>query len=300
MTGVKQEAGKHSVAWDGLDRYGRSQPAGDYTWRVLRTPGFKCEFLVQLGINATAGAFGDWPGNHGGPDAVTFDADGAMYVGAVSSEGVPQVTKISVDGTKKFWSASSPFTPPPERTLFNIAVIGEVLYQLCDDGGVYIQSSEKAKLFYGHPKYRQYAEQRKPLFYATYPGDKQIPLHETSHANPDDFPLYMTAGKDFLLVTYIKHDCLRLFALDGSLIKEIKVKAPRGAAVGPDNRLFVVSADQVVEVDRETGATKGLIREPQLTHPVRLAYDPANRDLLVAQRGPATMTSAGTALRTGS
>src|SRR5688572_821345 len=41
MTGVKQEAGTHSIAWDGLDRYGRAQPAGEYTWRVLRTPGFR-------------------------------------------------------------------------------------------------------------------------------------------------------------------------------------------------------------------------------------------------------------------
>ena len=36
-----QDAGKHSLVWDGLDRDGNSLPAGDSTWRLLQTPGLK-------------------------------------------------------------------------------------------------------------------------------------------------------------------------------------------------------------------------------------------------------------------
>src|SRR5437773_8772291 len=49
--GTRMEPGEHSLTWDGLDRYGKPAPMGEYEWRLLRTPGFTREFLVNVGTN---------------------------------------------------------------------------------------------------------------------------------------------------------------------------------------------------------------------------------------------------------
>ena len=64
LYGDKQQAGTHSLFGDGLDRDGHAQPAGMYEWRVLRTPGFAREFLLDLGVNITWREHDYWPGNH--------------------------------------------------------------------------------------------------------------------------------------------------------------------------------------------------------------------------------------------
>jgi hypothetical protein len=65
-----QDAGKHSLVWDGLDRDGNSLPAGDYTWKLLQTPGLKATYLMSLGSNYPPGD--SWntacgPGTHNSP-----------------------------------------------------------------------------------------------------------------------------------------------------------------------------------------------------------------------------------------
>ena len=47
LYGQPHVAGEFTAAWDGLDRYGDPLPAGQYEWRLLRTPGFSREFLVN-------------------------------------------------------------------------------------------------------------------------------------------------------------------------------------------------------------------------------------------------------------
>jgi hypothetical protein len=39
LTGKPLAKGKHTITWDGLDRYGHALPAGDYTWKLLATEG---------------------------------------------------------------------------------------------------------------------------------------------------------------------------------------------------------------------------------------------------------------------
>jgi hypothetical protein len=283
LTGVKQEAGKHSFTWDGLDRYGQTQPAGEYTWRLLRTPGFKRELVVQLGINAIDGVYGDWPGNHWGPNAVTFDRHGDMYVVSLSSEGPPTTLKVSGNGDRRMFSATLPYGPPPERSPYDAAVIADILFLLCDDGSIYVQSSETGRLLYGHPIYRKYAEQRIPLVNVGVAGDpKFVPKNGTFY----DFPMHLTSGADFLVVTNHRHNFVRFYSPVGVVMKEIELPAPRGAAVSPDNRVFVISGRQIVEVSKDSGQTKTLVNDPQLLFPTRLTYDPANNDLLVVQHDP--------------
>jgi hypothetical protein len=49
---LPMQAGSHQFAWDGLDRSGAPLPAGDYTWKMLRTPGLEAKFLGMVGITS--------------------------------------------------------------------------------------------------------------------------------------------------------------------------------------------------------------------------------------------------------
>jgi hypothetical protein len=47
---LPMQAGSHQFAWDGLDRSGAPLPAGDYTWKMLRTPGLPIKGITDGGF----------------------------------------------------------------------------------------------------------------------------------------------------------------------------------------------------------------------------------------------------------
>jgi hypothetical protein len=53
--GMKLQPGQPHFFSDGLERYGKPAPAGEYEWRLLRTPGFTREFLVNVQTFHTSG-----------------------------------------------------------------------------------------------------------------------------------------------------------------------------------------------------------------------------------------------------
>lgn len=95
-----QTAGRHTLAWDGLDRDGRPAPAGEYHWRLACGPGIRAEYLLSLG---TSVGIHHWIGQHGGPNAVAVDDDGIIAAG--HPEGAPLLCKVNFDGTYR-WPAS--------------------------------------------------------------------------------------------------------------------------------------------------------------------------------------------------
>lgn len=83
-------AGKHEVAWDGLDRNGEPVPAGDYTWKLLQTQGLTAEFLLNIGTSMLE----PWPGNHVGLTATAVVGD-RLVMTAWNSES--PVTTVCLD-----------------------------------------------------------------------------------------------------------------------------------------------------------------------------------------------------------
>jgi hypothetical protein len=53
--GMKLQPGQHHFFWGNLARYGKSATAGEYEWRLLCTPGFTREFLVNVQTFYTSG-----------------------------------------------------------------------------------------------------------------------------------------------------------------------------------------------------------------------------------------------------
>jgi hypothetical protein len=284
LTGQKQEAGRHTLQWDGLDRSGHPMPSGSYEWRVLRTPGFTREFMVNVGTNSTWSPWDWWPGNHAGPTTVMIDREESLYVGSISSEGPPDMLKLSLDGRRKFWDAGA---GGQRDGLMQIARIDDALYLLDYDARLWIRRADTGREFYGHPQRRKFADKHLPFADLLHAGDSR-PTQPKS-GNRKIPPMCLAAGRDYLVVTYRDHDEVRFLWPSVDRIaktRQVHVSAPQGVTVAPDGRVFVVSERTIVQVDPESGLVKELVRDLQQQYPTRVAFDPAFKDLLVAQRGP--------------
>jgi hypothetical protein len=270
LYGQPHEPGQYTLYWDGLDRYGDPQPPGSYEWRLLRTPGFSREFLVNVGINTTWSPFDVWPGNHFGPNVLYVDDEGALYVGSVSSEGPPHVLKMSLDGKTKYWDTG---TWGMGDGLAGLVRIGNVLY-LQMGTTLDVRRSDNGGKFWGDSKLRRLAVDNVPLAELIHAGDSR---DAKGLRRP-----YLAGGLDFLVVTYRDHNEVRfLWPVDDRFERERTVSVPQPGAVtvSPDGHVYVVSVDDVVEVDRETGAVTTILRG--LPEPGKIAFDPVFRDLLV-------------------
>lgn len=273
--GVKMESGEHYLSWDGLDRYGTPAPPGEYEWRLLQTPGFTREFLVNVGTNQT---FDSWPGNHGGPTVLATDAEHNLYVGATSSEGEPHILKMSMDGRRKFWGNGVTLA---DDGLVSMAVVGDTLYGLFSDGTVdLVNAATGADMvplkIVGNFKLRLH-----DLIHSLDPEAEKKPIDRRGVS-----PMVLSGGSDVLVVTYENQNEVRLLRPNPTsipLLKSIQVARPGGSCVAPDGRIFVISGTTIVSLDRETGVTKQVVNDPELFAPTHVCYDPVNDDLLVIQ-----------------
>ena len=284
LTGTQQVAGQHTAIWDGLDRNGLPVTPGNYQWHLVSTPGFTRKFLVNVGTSATWAAFDLWPGNHAGPTSVMVDRDGALHVGSLSSEGPPHLLKLSLDGRRKYWDTG---TWGLSDGILQVARIDDALYLLDWNARLWIRKAETGQQFYGDPKRRKFAEKRIP--FADLAHVNEVAPAQKDRKHQVVYPLCMAAGKDFLVVTYEKHDEVRFVwpGIDRILrTQSVHVVEPKGVAVAPDGRVFVISKQAVVQVDAKNGQVKDLVHDAEQRYPTRLAYDQEHNDLLVVQQGP--------------
>ncbi len=279
--GVTMPPGEHRLSWDGLDRYGQAAPPGKYEWRLLNTPGFTREFLVGVGTNPGWTPFDLWPGNHSGPTTLLADSTN-LYVGASWSEGPPHLIRMSADGRRKDWSSTCWRLP---NGMTGLARVGDVLYILYGQGMVRVVSPEVGEDFYARdPRLKDWPTWLPvDLFH---PGDPEA--DKKPEVRGRFAPMSLAGGKDFLAVTVKDHNEIKfLWPQKGKISrsKTVPVPNPKGCAVAPDGRVFVVSGDAIVRVDPESGAIQGVVSDPELVSPTRMAYDAANDDLLVIQHG---------------
>ncbi len=275
----KQEAGSHRLAWDGLDRNGQPVPPGKFEWRLLRTPGFTNEFLLDVGANITWREHDYWPGNHFGPNAVTVDGDGALYVGSVSSEGPPHIVKLTQDGRRLYWSTG---TWGFKDGLSQMVRIGRLLYVLMSDGTLQIRLADTGQLPWGIPKLRRIAEfeANRGLF-----ADLRHPREKKEQKG---LAMALAGGKDFLAVCYKDFNEVRLlWPKDDTFERDetVSIPQPTAAAVAPDGRVFVRSGKSILTFSDADRQPKIVVRDEEMLESGPVAYDPAFGDILVGNGG---------------
>ncbi len=274
LSGGKQEAGKHSIAWDGLDRNGRPVAPGKYDWRIFTSEGLKAEYLLALGTSPDWPAYDGWIGNHGGPAALALDAQGNIYCGAEFGEGPPLLQKMSPDGKQKLWSDEQ---YQIGSGIYRMAVISEILYVMQLERKVVAVSTANGGNLSGY---------QKALYDALFPGDvvwdSQMDSKKVKVGSMD-----MEAVGGQLAISYRAHDVVRFLSVtDHRITREVKIERPGALAAGADGKLFIACEGQIVSLDAGADQVKPVIEDGELKTPVGMTFEPVSGDLIVSLNAP--------------
>ena len=295
-------AGTHALIWDGLDREGNALPAGDYTWKLLETPGLKATYLMSLGSNFPPG--NDWrtacgPGTHNAPFGIAVDETG-IYVSANTTENLETcMLKMTPDGGSRLWTA---LQPRPWDGALSLAVDGGEIFMLGKykniDGRVAPAQQRKQLLYVYDAATGQLAKRTvEGTAVGAYPVmiDVQWDL-----ANDDMDASDMDAHAGVLVVAYEKRNALRWYdPQKGTLLDTAEVPAPSGVAVGADGTVFISTGDRIVKLSRASKTPIEVVTG--LDKPGRLDVDHGSGELLVYEAGTQQIkrfSAAGALLKT--
>ncbi|MFM9197582.1 MAG: FlgD immunoglobulin-like domain containing protein [Planctomycetia bacterium] len=282
---VPQQPGTHSFVWDGLDRDGNSLPAGDYTWKLLQTPGLKATYLMSLGSNYPPGdawntACG--PGTHHSPFGVAVDETGT-YVAAHTTENIETcMLKMSPDGASRLWTA---LHPRPWDGALSLATDGGKLFMLghtaWSDPRIKVKLSKQCVFVYD-PATGKLAPQFQADF-GTGPQPNGIEV-QWDDASKEMDASDMDAHAGVLVVAYEKQNALRWYDPEkGDQLDTAEISAPAGIAVGADGTVFVSTGDRIVKLSRSNKTPTDFVTG--LDKPGRLDVDHASGDVLVYESG---------------
>jgi hypothetical protein len=279
-------AGKHSLIWDGLDRDGNALPAGDYTWKLLQTPGLRATYLMSLGSNFPPGD--NWrtacgPGTHHTPFGIAVDETG-IYVSANTTENIETcMLKMLPDGTSRLWTA---LHPRPWDGALSLAVDGGRLFMLghalWKDPRIKGKKLTKQCVYVYDPATGKLA----PQYLADFGTGKQPNGMDVQwdDASNDMDASDMDAHAGLLAVAYEKRNAVRWYdPPSGKLIATAEIPSPAGIAVGAEGTVFVSTGDRVVKLSQANQKPTDVITG--LDKPRRLDVDHSSGELLVYESG---------------
>ena len=231
MHAVARPAGPSVDVWDGLRDDNEPVPVGNYTWKLLATPGLKAQYLMSLG-NSYPNATDDWrgraPGTHGGPSAVAVD-DTGIYSASYGTENIENlVVKMDPTGTKRLWSG---FPSVPWMGAAKMASDGGTLYMLATNGEIWPYDANTGK-----------------------PGTT------FKLAVDDELPSSLSARGGQLVLAYAKHNIVA-WADPGhrSLIDRVVVDGPVDVAITPAGDILALTGTAVYKVGRADKTARPLI-----------------------------------------
>jgi hypothetical protein len=275
LYGGKLSAGKHVLEWDGLDRDGVSAAPGNYTVRVLRTPGFTAKYITALGINpgmlltdpAYQRSGRQWAGSHGGVSALAIGGD-SLYIAGETPEFVPILLKQSLDGKKRSWERDQ---FQPAQGAVAMTMVGGRLIFLQHNGKAMITDPDSGKLIETWDlKHEEVLRDETQLFGT---GGKVY----------NEKTIDLAGRGDLLVVSHNLRNVIRWLDSKGKTTAEVKVASPRGVTIAPDGDVLVISGEQILEV-KPDGTRRAVVTG--LTEPLRLTVDPTTNDLLVVEGAP--------------
>ncbi|MFO0913035.1 MAG: PA14 domain-containing protein [Pirellulales bacterium] len=279
-TGRPHAAGKHSVAWDGLDRYGRPLPAGEYTWKLVATDGLRAEFLMQIGQNVSP-AWERATGNHEAPVGAAIDATGLYRLGA-TNEGGHWGAKTDLDG-RHLWVNDRWSADPWAQPTVALALLKDRLFELMPNGDLYGYDTKSGNLFTGG----NYAPKPWNLGWQGFEAPETSSDEEKRKLRAAECPHDIAADSrnDLIVAAYPQHKAVSWYsAKDGSLVDTAQgFTNLAGIACGNDGTVFAIDNGAVVAYSWEKKESRTVVTADKLRSPWRLSIDPNSGEILVAE-----------------
>jgi hypothetical protein len=288
-TGRPLAKGPHTLSWDGLDRYGRAVPAGDYTWKLVATAGLRAEFITQVGQNVNP-AWERATGNHTAPNAAAVDATGLYRLGA-ENEGAHWGVKTDLDG-RHVWTNDRWFADPWAQKSVAVTLVGGRLFELMPNGHTYGYDTQTGRVFTGGNQDPKPWNLRWLAFEP--PGDAEGEAKRKLNAAASPHDLAGDAKNALLVAAFPQHDSVAWFsANDGKQLDDAGgLPQLRGVAVTPDGTVFAISQGAVVMLSRESKSPRVLIAADKLQSPWRVAVSSKSGEIFVAENSDRAKDSA--------
>jgi len=280
LTGQPLPRGKHTVTWDGLDRYGHALPAGDYTWKLLATEGLRAEFITQVGQNPDP-AWEKATGNHQPPNAAAVDATGLYRQGSVN-EGAHWGVKTDLNG-RTLWVNNRNQADPWIGGGEALTLVNGRLFELMRDGTVYGSDAANGRVFTGSDTEPKPWNLRWESYVAPAgtPDDarRKLCIAERPHDLAGD------VANGLLVAAYPQHDAIAWFdARNGRQVDKVEgIQGLAGIAVAPDGTVHAIAQGRVMALSRKDKTPRVIIPADRLEHPWRLAVSPKTGDIFVAE-----------------
>ncbi|MFP4026514.1 MAG: PA14 domain-containing protein [Candidatus Brocadiia bacterium] len=272
----KQKPGQHIISWDGLDREGNPQKPGEYQWRVLRTPGFRAEYVTNLGINPDSVPYDKWVGNHGGPASVEVDSSG-MYIAATVTETAPVLLKQSLGGKERFWTRGrGDVTTGRFQGGVSLASDGEgTLYMLQQNAYVQVIDAKSGHRRGTWDLLPEDDERRE---------DGRLKHRRYKHGQAISMIDLDARGRTVVISYHDRDKVCWVSPDDGSVQSEVAIENPWGVEVGSNDEVFVISSKKIVKV--AASGEQSVVVAAGMISPRRLAIDQTSGDLLVSEFAP--------------
>ncbi|MHC1769961.1 MAG: LamG-like jellyroll fold domain-containing protein [Verrucomicrobiia bacterium] len=280
LTGKPLAKGKHSIIWDGLDRYGHALPAGDCTWKLLATEGLRAEFITQVGQN-TDPVWEKATGNHQSPNAAAVDATGLYRQGSVN-EGGHWGVKTDLNG-RTLWVNDRNQADPWMGGGEALTLVYGRLFELMRDGTVYGSDATTGRVFTGSDTQPKPWNLRWESFVAPAGTSDDARRKRNIAERPHD--LVGDTANELLVAAYPQHDAIAWFdARDGRQVDKAEgISGLVGIAVSTDGTVHAIAQGRVIALSRKDKTPRVLIAVDRLESPWRLAVSPKTGDLFVAE-----------------
>jgi hypothetical protein len=266
-----EDAGAHTIHWDGNDDMGRPCPPGDYTWKAVYGDGIKADYVLSLGNSGqppyrTDDNTGSWGGCHGNPMSVRADASG-LYLTWGCEEGNAVFAHTDYDGHAIYKIHSSLSFGGNH----DCAIAGDFLYRIeSNHMASYVEKYTladgknatwdwKDPRVSGH-KLQIEAEART----APDPKLRQDPKYREEEQRQSELnqlgTIAVSSGANGIIaVSFPNLDKIAFFKLTGEPLPDLSIPSPRGLLFLADGRLLVAEPGRIVAVKLDDKSVTPLI-----------------------------------------
>ena len=291
LSAASRKGGKHLEFWDGNDDAGVPVAPDSYRIRGLVRKHLDARYEFSFGAPGdppwpTEDGTGAWLSNHTNPVSLCSDRQ-RIYIASTYSEGPHTVIAVDYNGKKVWGALSNAYAGPMTLTDGLLYVVSEETFRAArraDDidrpVDIFLQrlnpeSGEIVTFPDGSTK-KKLAEWRPDKVLAGRRPDGEAAQQGFTPDWTGAAVLGIAADESQIYVPIRFADrILRIDAKTGRTIGEIAIKRPGGLAV-KGRKLLAVSANQVAQIDLESGANHILVAQG-LVAPVAIAAGEDNR-----------------------
>lgn len=291
----QEDAGSHTVHWDGNDQFGRPQPPGSYTWKLLHHTGLKANYVLSVGNSGqppyrTDDNKGSWGACHGNPMSVQADSTG-LYLTWLVQEGNAVFAHTDYDGNAIYKIDNS----QGWGRNYDSVIVGNTLYRLEDSNlGSFLEKYDvqtgkftkwdvkNAQVSGGklriQPEQLPLTDQKPPQ-----DPDARRKFEATRWLFPGDAKA-IAANAAYVVASFPVLNKIAVFKSTGEALPDLQIDQPHGMLFLPDGRLLVAQPGKVVAIKLDDRSTQPFFTQ-NLDSPWGMTLALDGRSLWITDQG---------------